>query len=84
MTVFKNLPAWEDFSKSRSSDILRMRLAFTSMLQQMHPRTLATYTDMMTPEQEAAAHERWSAEQSQRPKTARREGLLLPCRRCSI
>ncbi len=83
MTAFKNLPAWEDFVKGRSSDMLRMRLAFTSMLQQMHSRTMATYTDMKTPEQEAAAHERWSAEQAQRPKKARREGPLLPCPRCS-
>ena len=83
ITAFKNLPAWEDSVKGRSSDMLRMRLAFMSMLQQMHSRTMAKYTDMKTPEQEAAAHERWSAEQAQRPTNARREGPLMPCPRCS-
>ena len=82
MTAFKNLPAWQDFVKGRDSDMLRMRMAFTSMLQRMHSRTLAKHTDMKTPEQEAAAHERWSAEQARRPKKARREGPLRPCPAC--
>ncbi len=82
MTAFKNLPPWEDFVKGRSSDMLRMRLAFTSMLQGMHSRTMAKYTDMKTPEQEATAHERWSAEQAHWPKKARREGPLMPCPSC--
>ena len=84
ITAFKNLPAWQDFVKGPDSDMLRMRMAFTSMLQRMQPRTLAKHTDMKTPEQEATAHERWSAEQAQRPNThTMSEGPLLPCPRCS-
>ena len=82
MTAFKNLPAWDDFVKGRDSDMLRMRTVFASMVQHMHSRTLAKHTDMKTPEQEAAAHERWSAEQARRPKRARREGPLMTCPTC--
>ena len=32
MTAFKNIPPWHDFLKGRDSDMLRMRLAFTKML----------------------------------------------------
>jgi len=32
MTAFKNIPPWHDFLKGRDSDMLRMRLAFTQML----------------------------------------------------
>ena len=32
MTAFKNIPPWQDFVKGRESDMLRMRLAFTSGL----------------------------------------------------
>ena len=32
MTAFKNIPPWHDFLEGRDSDMLRMRLAFTKML----------------------------------------------------
>ena len=83
MTAFKNLPPWQVVVKGRDSDMLRMRLDFTSLLQRMRSRTMAKYTDMKTPEEEAAAHERWSTEQALRPKKPRLEGPLRPCPGCS-
>ena len=84
MTAFKNIPPWCDFVKGRDSDMLRMRLAFTAMLEKMHTRTLAKHTAMKTPEDEAAAHERWDAEQAQTAKRRKQEGPLLPCPACNV
>ena len=43
MTAFKNLPPWLDFVKGKESSMLRMRLAFTERLEQMHDRTMKKY-----------------------------------------
>ena len=46
MTAFKNLPPWGDFVRGRDSDMLRMRLEFTKVLEGMHEKTLAMHSDM--------------------------------------
>ena len=55
MTAFKNLPAWNDFTKGRESDMLRMRRAFETKLHKMHERTLAKCSHMKSEAQEDAA-----------------------------
>lgn len=82
MTAFKNIPPWSDFVKGRESSMLRMRLKFTAKLQQLHVRTLAKHTDMKTPEDEAAAHERWDAERVNPAKRPKQEGPLMRCPSC--
>ena len=52
MTAFKNLPPWDDFVKGRQSDMLRMRQNFVNGLYDMHARTLATHSELKTPELE--------------------------------
>jgi hypothetical protein len=83
MTAFKNLPPWDDFVKGRGSDMLRMRLAFQEILEQLHNRTLAKHTNMKTPAAEDAAYEHWKNEQAQRPKRRKCEGPIMPCPCCS-
>ena len=83
MTAFKNLPPWGDFVKGRDSDMLHMRIQFTQQLQSLHERTLACSTDMKTPADEAAAHERWTEKQMAKPKRQKQEGPRMPCPCCS-
>ena len=64
MTAFKNLPPWSDFEKGRDSDMLRMRNAFIEKLWDLHRETLRRHTVMSTPEEEAAAHRRWTLAQA--------------------
>ncbi len=82
MTAFKNIPPWDDFVKGRSSDMLRMRLAFTARLQKMHVRTLAKHSAMKSPADEAAAHERWDQEQALSAKRQKQAGPRMPCPCC--
>ena len=62
MTAFKNLPPWSDFEKGR--DMLRMRNVFIEKLRDRHRETLRRHTVMSTPEEEAAAHRRWTLAQA--------------------
>ena len=83
MTAFKNIPPWNDFVKGRDSDMLRMRLQFTAQLKQLHIRTLAAFTDMKCEADEAAAHDKWTAEQAALPRRRGKEGPRLPCAACA-
>ena len=83
MTAFKNIPPWQDFVKGRESDMLQMRLDFTAKLQRLHERTLAKHTAMKTPEDEAAAHDRWDQEQAATAKRRKQDGPLMPCPGCN-
>ena len=82
MTAFKNLPPWQDFARGRETDMLRMRLAFTEILQGMHQRTLAEHSCMESEEAEREAHERWDAEQACKPKRRKQQEPLMPCPCC--
>ena len=50
--------------KGRESDMLRMRLAFTERLDEMHVKTLARHSSMKTREDENEAHEQWRVAQA--------------------
>ena len=39
-TAFHNLPAWDDFAKGASSEMLRIRQDFTDMLEKLHTKTI--------------------------------------------
>ena len=82
LTAFKNIPPWHDFVKGRESDMLRMRLEFTHLLQEMHQRTLAKHSGLTTPELEAQAQDLWSQTQARKPKKAKVEGPRMPCAAC--
>ncbi len=83
MTAFKNIPPWQDFVRGRDSDMLRMRLAFTAKLEQMHVQTLARHLAIKTPEQEQEAHEAWLAAHAGDAKRPRKDGPLLCCPACA-
>ena len=57
MTAFKNLPPWQDFLEGHKSDMLRMRRAFTELLEELHAETLARHASLKTSEDENEAHE---------------------------
>jgi len=79
MTAFKNIPPWSDFTKGRSSDMLRMRLEFTQRLQSLHVRTLAKHSTMKTPEDEEKAMDLWDNQQADEAKRQRTRGPRMPC-----
>ena len=88
MTAFKNLPPWNDFIKGKneerySDSMLAMRKAYTAHLEQLHRRTLAKYSNLMTPKDEDRAWECWSEEQAGRAKRQRQEGERMPCPACT-
>ena len=68
MTAFKNLPPWDDFAKGWDSDMLRMRLEFTSRLEEMHQRILAKHSAMKTRGMQEEAHQLWRESQVKRHK----------------
>ena len=82
MTAFKNIPPWEDFVKGRESDMLRMRLAFTERLDEMHVKTLARHSSMKTREDENEAHEQWRVAQASPEKRQKKAGPFMPCPGC--
>ena len=82
MTAFKNIPPWEDFVKGRESDMLRMRLAFTERLDEMHVKTLARHSSMKTREDENEAHEQWRVAQASPEKRQKKAGPFMPCPCC--
>ena len=67
-TAFKNLPPWDDFAQGYDSDMLRMRLEFTSRLEEMHQRTLAKHSAMKTRGMQEEAHQLWRESQVKRHK----------------
>ena len=62
--------------------MLRMRLDFTKGLRRLHRRTLAKHSDLITSDDEAAAHEAWTQEQAERPKKRKSEPMRMPCPAC--
>ena len=68
MTAFKNLPPWSDFEKGKDSDMLRMRLRFTEMLNKKHRETMARFSKFKTAEEELEAFEEWRELQAREPK----------------
>lgn len=83
MTAFKNLPAWNDFVKARDSDMLRMRLAFTEWLDEMHVETLARHSSLKTSEDENQAHEQWRHVQNTSAKRQKKATPHMPCPGCN-
>ena len=82
MTAFKNIPPWGDFVKGLESDMLRMRLAFTERLDEMHVKTLARHSWMKTREDENEAHEQWRVAQASSEKRQKKAGPFTPCPCC--
>ena len=83
MTAFKNLPAWQDFVRGRESDMLRMRLAFTTeKLDKMHTETLARHSSMKNHVDEMTAYEQWCLAQASSGKRRKKAGPLMPCPCC--
>ena len=83
LTAFKNLPPWGDFVKGRDSDMLRMRLAFTKKLEQLHQKTLAKHSHMKTRDEEDLAYDLWCEVQAQRAKRQKGEPPRMPCPACA-
>ena len=88
MTAFKNLPPWNDFIKGKdeerySDSMLAMRKAYTAHLEQLHRRTLATHSNLATPEDEDRAWERWRQPLEGRAKRQRHEEERMPCPACA-
>ena len=87
MTAFFNLPPWTDFEKGAESDMLRMRLRFTDMLNRKHRETMARFSNFKTAEEEMEAFEVWRKkmeeemhlEELKRPKVEQQQ----PCAHCS-
>ena len=83
MTAFKNLPAWQDFVRGRESDMLRMRLAFTTeKLDKMHTETLARHSSMKNELDEMTAYEQWCLAQASSGKRQKKAGPSMPCPCC--
>ena len=81
MTAFKNLPPWEDFVHGRQSNMLRMRMAYMEMLEDMRRRTLAKHSSLSTAAREDAAQEAWTRERSAKRQKAK--GPRMPCPGCA-
>ena len=79
MTAFKHLPPWGDFLKGRQSDMLRMRLQFTERLQKLQ----AKHSHLQTAEDEADAHEVWTARQTLKAKRQKEEPPRMTCAACA-
>ena len=62
--------------------MLRMRLAFTEGLDEMHVKTLAHYSSMKTREDENEAHEQWRVAQASPEKRRNKAGPFMPCPCC--
>lgn len=82
MTAFKNLPAWNDFMEGRKSEMLRMRLAFTKQLEELHADTLARHSSLKTREDEVNAHKQWRLDRASSAKRSKNAGPLMPCPYC--
>ena len=80
MTAFKNLPPWGDFVKGKASDMLRMRKVLVNRLTALHRATLATHSDIKTPEEERDRFAEWQEAQAQSPK--RRKKQQPPLGKC--
>ena len=67
--------------KGRESDMLRMRLAFTERLDEMHVKTLAHHSSMKTREDENEAHKQLRVAQASPEKRQKKAGpfMLCPC-----
>ena len=39
-TAFHNLPAWDDFAKGAESEMLRIRLEYTALLEELHAKSV--------------------------------------------
>ena len=68
-TAFKNLPAWCHFQamkaqESNAGSMLTMRKVFTAQLEDLHRRTLARHSALVTPEQEEQAWDLWRQQQA--------------------
>ena len=61
--------------------MLRMRKAFVSKLQTLHQTTLATHSDMKTPEEEQVRFAEWKEAQSKNAKRRKKE--QPPLGKCS-
>ncbi len=83
MTAFKNLPPWDDFAKGRESAMLRMRLRFTEMLNNMHARTMQQHSKLATPELEVEAFEAWRAQRQHKKPDSRAPPQRHRCPGCS-
>ncbi len=82
MTAFKNIPPWLDFVAGRESDMLRMRLAFTARLEELHASTLAEHSSMKSSADEQEAFQQWRHAQDSATKRAKKATPLLRCAEC--
>ena len=69
MTAFKNLPAWCHFQEGKAQErnaesMLTMRKVFTAHLEDLHRRTLARHSALVTPEKEEQAWNLWRQQQA--------------------
>ena len=69
--------------RGRESDMLRMWLAFTEQLDEMHIKTLARHSSMKSREDGNEAHEQWRVAQASSEKRQKKAGPLMPCPCCA-
>ena len=74
---------WQDFVQGRESDMLRMRLAFTAKLEEMHTKTLARHSSMKNNADEMKAYEQWCHAQASCGKRQKKTGPAMPCPCCA-
>ena len=83
MTAFKNLPPWDDFAKGQESNMLRMRLRFTEILDGVHARAMKRHSKLVTPELEAEAFKTWRAQRQPKEPDSRAPPQCHSCPGCS-
>ena len=84
MTAFKNIPPCAHFVKGQGSDVLRIRLAFTGWLKDMHIKRLARHSLQKTREDENEAHQQWCLANSTSQRRHKKAGPFMPCPCCVL
>ena len=77
-TAFHNLPAWDDFTKGRSSEMLRIRLDYTAYLDELHAKTIKRA--FANGQEEDEAFRKWQSRQArkQQPKAPEQSRCVCP------
>ena len=78
-TAFHNLPAWDDFAKGAESEMLRIRLDYTAMLEELRAKSIKrVFRNGQKKRERERERERekakWERELRQRDKERGKEG----------
>ena len=79
-TAFHNLPAWDDFAKGAESEMLRIRLDYTAMLEELHAKSIKHAFRNKKVEEEA--FKQWQGQQKAKHKAqapAKARCICLGC-----